>query len=111
MLLDQVVDLLGVLLGIVFLAMYEKASRSLVGSFFKWYHRWMMIAAGLFSFAFLVDYFSIVNGSDIVALDVIHNLVLLSSAVIFVIINLQLPQEASKYLDLKNKEEKKDGAA
>ncbi len=107
--IDQGVDILGIVLGIIFLVLYARASQSLVGSFFKRYHYWMMIGAALFALAFLTDFIGVVDG-EIMIFDVLHHLILLAAAIIFIVTNLQLPKEAGKYLDTQSKE-KKDGAA
>jgi uncharacterized membrane protein YkgB len=102
-LLDIIVDAIGVVLGIVFIFLYVRAARSLVGSAFKEYHRWMTVGAALFTFSFLIDYASLITGG-IFWLNVLHNLLLLSSAIVFIATNLGLPRAASKYLDLRAEE-------
>ena len=103
--LDVVVDALGVLLGVVFVVLYMRAVRSFVGSAFKAYHQWMTVGAALFAFSFLADYASLVNG-EIFWLNIIHDALLLSSVIVFIVTNLSLPHEANKYLKLRTQEEK-----
>lgn len=100
---DQIVDIIGIVFGITFLFLYGRASRTLVGSFFKYYHYWMMIGAGFFTAAFLIDYFAVIGG-DIVSLDILHHLILLAAAVIFIVVNLRFPREVGQYLNLDSKE-------
>ena len=101
--LDAGVDAVGVLLGIIFIILYMRAARSLVGSAFKTYHQWMTVGATLFTFSFLADYASLISGG-IFLVNVVHDVLLLSSVVVFIATNLRLPHEANKYLNMKARE-------
>ena len=99
---DQLIDVLGFILGLVFIFLNAKVSKSIVGSAFKRYHSWMMVASLVFSLAFLTDLIAIRNG-EIASLDITHHILLLIAAIIFIATNLRLPQEASQYMGLQDK--------
>jgi Ca2+/Na+ antiporter len=107
--LDAGVDAVGVILGIIFIILYVKAARSLVGSAFKTYHQWMTVGATFFTFSFLADYASLISGG-ILWVNAIHDILLLSSVIVFIVTNFRLPHEANKYLNMKANREK-DGIA
>lgn len=108
--ITQAVDLLGVVLGIVFVFLSVRASRTLVGSAFRRYHYWMVAGAIVFTSSFIVDLIGTVT-SNMDSFDSMHHILMLVAVVIFIITNLSLPREASQYLDLKDKDQKKGGGA
>jgi Rad3-related DNA helicase len=106
--MDQVIDIVGIVLGLIFLALSLRASRSLVGSAFKRYHYWMMVGATLVSLSFVANMIGEVIGQE-ETLETVHHIIMLISIVIFIITDLQLPKEAGRYLNLpKNEKEKSD---
>jgi Rad3-related DNA helicase len=101
--MNQIIDIIGVVLGLLFLALSLRASRSLVGSVFKRYHYWMMIGATLVSLSFVANMIGEVLGQEEI-LETVHHVIMLISIVIFIITDLQLPKEATEYLDIKSEE-------
>ena len=99
---DQSTDILGLILGLLFIFLNTRAAKTIVGSAFKRYHYWMMIASLVFSLSFLTDLIAM-RDVEIAALDVTHHILLLIAAIIFIATNLRLPQEASQYMGLQDK--------
>ncbi len=98
-------DVIGILMGIVFILLQIRAAHTLIGSAFKRYHYWTAIAASFFMLAFVVDLVAIIS-EDLIPLGIAHHLLLLTSAIIFITTNLSLPTEASQYLNMQSKENK-----
>ncbi len=99
--INFIIDLFGVFFGIIFIYVSIRSSRSIIGSAFKKYHRWMTAGAICFTFGFLLDpdvtgFF----GMNSTPSEGVHDLFLLFAVIIFVITNLYLPKEASEYMNI-----------
>jgi hypothetical protein len=97
------IDLTGILMGIIFIWLQLRAVRTLIGSAFKKNYYWVLVGAGFFALSFVADMLSMAYG-DQLPWEIVHHLLLLISAVIFIAANLRLPQEASRYMKLKSEE-------
>lgn len=96
--LNTLLDVLGAIVGIVFVYVNIKASRSLTGSFFKKYYRWMTLGAVFLFLGFTTD---IVGGWFGVSGDiseVIHHMELLAFGAIFIFAARILPKEAAEHI-------------
>ena len=91
------VNIIGIIFGLIFVGLNIKARRSLVGSFFKNYYRWMIIGAIVFAFGFFTEFAELI-GIDRSIAEGIHHLLLMIAGIIFVFTSLTLPKEASQYL-------------
>jgi uncharacterized membrane protein len=106
--LDWVIDVVGIIFALLFIYLHQRASRTLTGSVFKRYHFWMIAGAVVFGLAFFADLLGIIGGetAGAAALDVSHHVLFLCAAIIFIATNLRLPQDASRYLELNEKDSK-----
>ena len=96
-----VVNIIGIIFGLVFIGLNIKAGRSLVGSFFKNYYRWMVVGALIFTLGFSAEFIKFFGVTENIA-DGIHHLLLMIAVIIFVITSLTLPKEASQYMKSQN---------
>lgn len=98
----NVLDLLGVVLGVVFLFMALRGSRSLIGSFFKNYY-WFMIAGALaLTFGFLIEPVGEWIGLEENTIMLLHDLAMLTESILFVYASYVLPNDARRYLAKEN---------
>lgn len=98
----NILDLLGVLLGVVFLFMSLRGSRSLIGSFFKNYYRFMIVGALALTFGFLIEPVGDWIGLKEETIMLIHDLSLLIASGLFVYASYVLPNDARRYLAKEN---------
>ena len=97
--LSVVIDFFGVLFGLIFIYLNIRSARSVIGSVFKRYHRWMIAGAVCFTLGFFFDVtFTSFLGIGSVLGESAHDVFLLAAAIIFVITNLSLPREAAEYM-------------
>jgi uncharacterized PurR-regulated membrane protein YhhQ (DUF165 family) len=92
------VNVVGVFLGLVFIILNIRASRTLTGSFFKKYYRLMTAGAVIFTFGFLSAFAHIFGANENLEMMFLH-FSFLAAAVIFILTSLALPKEAGKYMN------------
>ncbi len=99
----NILDLVGVVLGIMFLIMAMRGSKSLQGSFFKNYY-WFMIGGALaLTFGFFVEPAGEWMGIGQSTIMLLHDLAMLVESVLFVYASYILPRDARQYLESKKK--------
>lgn len=98
--LENIIDGLGVVLGLAFIYFTVKPRKSLIGSFFKKFYGRMTIGSIFFTLGFVTD-LNIYFGFNESIVEIIHHISLLVAALIFVIISVSLPKEISEYMERK----------
>ncbi|MBI3638145.1 hypothetical protein HY227_00165 [Candidatus Wolfebacteria bacterium] len=92
-----IVNLAGVIIGLAFIFLNIKFSRTLIGSMLKMYYRWLIIGAIFFTMGFGAEVLEIAEiYPDIFSF--LHHTLLILSAIVFVVTSLKLPKEASNCL-------------
>jgi hypothetical protein len=104
--LDWGIDYLGIIIGAVFIYLQMRAVHTLIGSAFKRHHFWMGVGSFFFSLAFLVDLIAVTDGNN-VPLNITYHVLLIISAIIFIVTNFRLPHEASRYMDIESRKKHK----
>ena len=104
---ELLIGVVGVLVGLALLFFNRKASRSLVGSFFKQYYDSSMIAIVLLVCSFLVKLL-VALGIDAAAGGLVHYILLILAGIVFVFTSIALPKEASAYMQNCNHNHSKD---
>lgn len=94
---ELIISVVGIVIGLILLFFNRRASRTLVGSFFKQYYDLSMIAVILLICSFLVKLL-IAFGIDVETGSLIHYVLLLLAGVVFVFTSIALPKEASAYM-------------
>lgn len=99
----NILDLIGVVLGITFLIMAIRGLKSLAGSFFKNYY-WFMIGGALaLTFGFFVEPAGEWMGVSEHTIMILHDLAMLVESALFVYASYILPRDARQYLESKEK--------
>lgn len=96
--LNILFEILGAIVGIVFVYINIKASRSLTGSFFKKYYRWMTLGAIFLFLGFTTDVVGGWFGVSENITEVLHHVELLIFGVIFIFAARILPKEAAEHI-------------
>ena len=99
--LENIIDGLGVILGLAFIYFTVRPRKSLIGSFFKKFYGRMMIGSIFFTLGFVTD-LNVHLGLNEAIIEIIHHISLLIAALIFVIMSVSLPKEISEYMEGKN---------
>jgi|GEM_PF-1364969 len=92
----------GIILGLALVFLNIKTSRSLTGSFFKKYYKWMIIGSIFFTFGFATETAEVFGANDLIA-EGLHNILLVLSVIIFAFSSIELPKEANKYMQSQQK--------
>lgn len=99
----NILDLIGVFLGIAFLIMSVRGSKSLMGSFFRNYY-WLMIAGALaLTFGFIIEPVGDWIGLRENTIMLLHDLAMLTESVLFVYASYVLPNDARRYIESKER--------
>ena len=96
---------IGSIVGFILLYVNRRASKSLVGSFFKNYYDLSMIAITLLVVSFVIEFF-LVFGVEQEIVNMAHHALLIIAGVVFVFTSIALPKEAVKYMDKRAEEDK-----
>ena len=94
----HLLNAVGILLGVIFVILNIRASRTLTGSFFKKYYRLMTAGAVIFTFGFLSVFTHIFGANENLEMTLLH-FSFLAAAAIFILTSLALPKEAGKYMN------------
>jgi len=96
--LINVLDLLGTLLSIVFIVIAIRGSRSLIGSFFKHYYRYMIAAAFSIAVGMFVE--PVGDWLELPEIFVIgmHDVALIVASALFIYASTILPKDAAAYM-------------
>ncbi|MDD4931795.1 MAG: hypothetical protein PHG66_06665 [Candidatus Colwellbacteria bacterium] len=97
--INTVFEIVGMLTAVVFILVNLKESRSLTGSFFKGYYRWIIVGAIFMFLGFTTDITGEWLGMSESVIDPLHHLELILFGVIFIYASRILPREASKYME------------
>ena len=100
MYINEILDVVGAAIGLLFILVHIKASRSLMGSFFKRYYKWMIFGACLMFLSFSVDSFGGWFGLMDDTADFIHHLLIIAFSGVFVIAARILPKEAAERIKI-----------
>lgn len=98
--LNTFFEILGALVGIVFVYVNIKAGKSLMGSFFKKYYLWMTVGAVFLFLGFTTDVIGRWIGVPEDITDAVHHIELLVFGVIFIYAARILPKEAAKHIKI-----------
>ncbi|MCL5017575.1 MAG: hypothetical protein M1155_02880 [Patescibacteria group bacterium] len=101
MVINQIVDILGLIAGLVFIYVNIRASRSMVGSFFKKYYVNLIVASLFFALGWATNFFEVLGISSADTAEFLHHLFLLLSGIVFVAASYYLPKEAAEYMKTK----------
>jgi hypothetical protein len=94
----HLLNVAGILLGIIFVILNIRASQTLTGSFFKKYYRLMTVGAVIFAFGFLSAFTHVFGADENLEMTLLH-FSFLAAAAIFILTSIALPKEASKYMN------------
>jgi len=89
---------IGLLVGLFFAYLNLKASKTLLGSFFKNYYRSITLASIIFSLGWVTEFFDEFALASSESSETWHHLFLLIAGVIFVISAFYFPKEADKLM-------------
>lgn len=92
--MELIINIAGLIAGLIFIFLNLKASRTLLGSFFKNYYRSMITASILFSLGWITEFLPI----NFTSAESWHHIFLLTAGVLFVINSLYMPNEAGKLM-------------
>ena len=92
--MESIINIAGLIAGLVFIFLNLKASRTLLGSFFKNHYRSMMLASILFSLGWVTEFLP----ADMINTDILHHILLLTAGILFVISSVYMPKEADKLM-------------
>jgi len=101
--MELVINIAGLITGLTFIFLNLKASKTLIGSFFKNYYRSMMTASILFSLGWVTEFLPELNLTSLEISEVLHHSFLLVAGILFVISSLYMPKEAAKLMKLEEK--------
>ncbi len=99
----SVLDIIGILFGVVFLVMSIRGSRSLIGSFFKDYYWIMTFAALTLIFGFFIESAGELLGVNEDMIMLLHDLAMVIEGALFIYASYVLPNDARRYLEPKEK--------
>jgi len=96
--INLIVTVLGLIAGAIFVCVNVRASKSLVGSFFKKYYRYLTTASIFFVFGWLSEFLEVFGFASAETAEFLHHVSLLIAGIIFVASSYYLPKEASEYM-------------
>ena len=96
--LEQWTSILGIIAGLFFVSLNIKSQKTLLGSFFKVYYRYLVTASILFSLGWLTEFFDYLSITSIATAEAIHHALLLLSAILFAGASYYFPKEATKLM-------------
>ncbi len=100
----SIFDGIGIMLSGVFLVLIIVDRRSLIGSFFRHYYRFMMGAVVAMLFAFAVDPFGELLMLSNQAIGVLHNFGMIATTALLIYASRLLPRDAAAYMKSKQHE-------
>lgn len=106
MTLDTLFELLIAVLGLVLVVFTIKDSRSLIGSFFKAYYRYMIGAVIALTIGFVLEPAGELLGLEEGMLDMIshiHHAALAIASILFIYASRILPKDAASYIEANQK--------
>lgn len=106
MIFDTFFDIVNLIVAIILLVITVRSSRSLMGSFFKKYYRWIVLGTTALMLGFLFEIFGDTLGWPETLIQTGHHTSLIIFEVIFVFAAGILPKEAAEYLKDKNLNDK-----
>jgi hypothetical protein len=99
--INAILEILGALVGVVFIYVNAKNSRSLTGSFFKKYYKLVIVGSIFLVLGFTTDITGDWLGMSEDLIGPLHHLELLIFGIIFVYAAKVLPEEAAKHMEKK----------
>jgi len=96
--MEITIDSAGLLAGLIFIFLNIKASRTLLGSFFKTHYRARIAASIVFTIGWINELLPKFNLIDAEMAESWHHIFLLAAGVLFVIGTLYMPKEADKLM-------------
>ncbi len=95
---EQWVAILGIIAGFLFVFLTIKSQKTLLGSFFKVYYRYLVMASILFGLGWITEFFNYFGITSIGAANTMHHIFLLLSALLFIGASYYFPKEAAKLM-------------
>lgn len=95
--MEIIINIVGLITGLLFIFLNYKASKTLLGSFFKKYYQSMLIASLFFFLGWMTEFIPSLKISSETA-EVWHHIFLLIAGIMFVATSLYMPKEADKLM-------------
>jgi len=96
--INRILEISAAVLALVFLWMNFKASKSLIGSFFKKYYLWITVGTFFLFLGFAGDVFGSALGLSEETVEFGHHFSLVMFGIMFVYASYVLPKEAAEYM-------------
>lgn len=89
---------MGLVASLIFIWLNIKAGKSLTGSFFKKYYRYLTLASLAFGLGWATEFLANLGLATHEGAEFYHHIILLIAGAIFVASSLHLPKEAAQYM-------------